>query len=389
MRQRKWTACLTAAVWFAACGCRSEAPTSGRTAQPAKQLDANGTITISADSPKLRQIGIVAVETCEAPEDTVTAPGKVEVNPNRVSRVLMPVPGRVRTVAVKLGDAVAEGQVVLTVESQEANAAVAAYSQAEARLRQARSAQAKIEKDLARARTLFEHRAAAQKEVTAAENDLVQAQAEVQSGEAEVAEARDRLEVLGLRPGVGTREVAVRAPISGKVLDIAVAPGEYRTDTSASLMTVADLNSVWITSNVPEESIRLIEVNEPVDIVLVAYPNETFHGRVTRISDALDPETRTVKVHVEMANPQGRFRPEMFGRISHSHGFRRLPAVPVGAVVLNGQGAFVYRERSRGVFEKVRVRPEGLRNGLYPIAEGLTPGDRVVADGALLLSAAD
>ena len=325
------------------------------------------------------------METREIPEEVVAAPGKVEVNPNRVSRVLMPVPGRVHRVMVGLGDAVAEGQALITLESPEADAAISGMNQVRARHRQRLSAQAKTEKDMARIKLLYEHRAAALKDLINGENDLVQAQSEVQASQAEEEEARKRLEMLGLKPDGSEREVTVRAPIAGRVLEIAVAPGEYRTDTAASLMTVADLSTVWVTSNVPEGSIRLVQVGEPLEIVLVAYPNETFRGRVTRIADVVDPETRTVKVHAELANPQGRFRPEMFGSISHSHGLRRVPVVPASAVIQGGQGPIVYREQATGVFERVKVTVEAARNGFVPVLSGLRGGERVVADGALLL----
>ncbi len=387
MNGRFQMALLSGGLLVLTCGCKTP-PAASRTAGVNLDNGHPDKVVLGPGSPKLRQLRVVAAAVLDVPGEAVTAPGKVEVNPNRVSRVLMPVAGLVRSVDVKLGDAVSEGQVLLTVQSPEAASAFAALSQAEARLRQARSALAKAEKDLARIRSLFEHRAAAQKDVTAAENDLVQAQAEVQSADADVRQADERLQVLGLRAGSGARDVAVRAPIAGKVLEIAVTPGEYRTDTAASLMTIADLSTVWVSSNVPESSIRLIELNEPVDIALVAYPGETFHGRVTRIADSVDPETRTLKVQAELANPHGRFRPEMFGNIFHSHGARKLPAVPSGAVLLNGQGAFVYRELSAGVFEKNAVKLGALLDGYYPVVEGLRPGDRVVADGALLLTLA-
>ncbi len=337
------------------------------------------------DSPKLRQIRTAVVETREIPEEVVAAPGKVEVNPNRVSRVLMPVPGRVRQVMVRLGDAVAEGQALITLESPEAEAAISGMNQVRARHRQRLSSQAKAEKDLVRIKLLHEHRAAALKDLINAENDLVQVQSEVQASQAEAEEAQKRLEMLGLKPDGSEREVTVRAPIAGRVLEIAVAPGEYRTDTAASLMTVADLSTVWVTSNVPEGSIRLVQVGEPLEIVLVAYPNETFRGRVTRIADVVDAETRTVKVHAELANPEGRFRPEMFGSISHSHGLRNVTVVPASAVIQSGQGPIVYREKGTGDFERVKVTVEAARNGFIPVLSGLRGGERVVADGALLL----
>ena len=94
-----------------------------------------------------------------------------------------------------------------------------------------------------------------------------------------------------------------------------VAPGEYRNDTGTPLMTIADLSRVWLASDVPESAIRLIRVGEHVTTTMVAYPGEAFEGRVARIADVLDPQTRTVKVYVDLANPGGRFRPEMFATI--------------------------------------------------------------------------
>ena len=385
MNRRPDTITFLTLLFLSTLGCGSEAVHNGPVSSPAPEASDDNRIVLPPDSPKLQQMRLATVELRQVLEEVVAAPGKVELNPNRVSRVLMPVAGRIRAVLVGLGDAVKEGQPLIGVDSPDANAALAASSQAEAHLRQAASAQSKAEKDLARVKDLYGFRAAALKDVTSAENDLVQAQAGVQSSQADVDQARERLEVLGLKAGGESREVIVRAPISGKVLEVAVAPGEYRTDTAASLMTVADLSTVWITSSVPESSIRLIEVGEPVDVVLAAYPNESFHGRVTRIADTVDAETRTVKVQAELANPSGRFRPEMFGSIRHSHGPRPVPVIPLGAVIQTGQGAVVYREAGKGVFEKTTVTVGTPRDGWVPVLSGLRVGERVVAEGGVLL----
>jgi len=370
-------------------GCRrvqESAPPASADPSSALTLDQNR-VVLPANSPKLRQIRIAPVELKEIALEEVTAPGKLEANPNRISRVVMPVAGRIRQVLVRLGDSVMEGQPVLTIESPEASAATRAHRQAQAQLRQAQSAQAKSEKDLSRVRDLHEHRAAALKDVLSAENDLAQAQSAVDQAQAGVEEALRRLQMLGLGPGAEAREVAAPAPISGKILEIAVAPGEYRNDTSASLMTIADLSTVWVTSNVPESSIRLIEVGERLEIELAAYPGEVFEGRVKRIADTVDPQTRTVKVQAELENRRGRLRPEMFGKIRHSHSSRALPVVPASAVVQGEAGASVFVERHSGEFERIQVRAGETRNGLIPILSGLKAGDRVVVDGAILLKA--
>src|SRR5262249_39717318 len=146
------------------------------------------------------------------------------------------------------------------------------------------------------------------REVLDAQNAVTQAQAALDQAHAVRAQALRRLEILGLKPGALQQRVVVRAPLSGNVLEINVVPGEYRNDPTAAVMTIADLSTVWISSDVPESAIRLIQIGERVEISLVAYPGETFVGRVTRIADTVDQQTRTVKVRAEMNNPQGRFR---------------------------------------------------------------------------------
>jgi len=136
--------------------------------------------------------------------------------------------------------------------------------------------------------------------------------------------------VLGLSPRDFKQQVTVRSPLSGKVLDLSVVTGEYRNDTSAPVMTIADLSTVWVSSQVPETYIRFIQPHEKVEISLVAYPDETFEGRVLQIADTVDPQTRTVKVHAELDNRNGRFRPEMFGSIHHIESTTRMPVVPAG-----------------------------------------------------------
>ena len=347
-----------------------------------------GRVVLPADSPKLLQIRVEAVKAEDVPTDEVEAPGQIEVNPNRVSHVILPVPGRIATVYVKLGDAAAQSQPLLAIESAEADAALSTVLQAEAGVTQAKSALVKAQADYDRASDLFQHNAVAQKEVVSAESALVQARAAVEQAQASLAQAHSRLGILGLKPGQFGQKVVVRAPIAGKVLEMNVVPGEFRNDTTAPVITIADLSTVWVSSDVPESAIRFIRPGERVDIELSAFPEETLHGRVTRIADTVDRQTRTVKVHAELINPEGRFRPEMFGRIRHTEATRWLPVVPPGAIIQSEGQAVVFKELSRGVFEQVPVKPGKPLGSAVPILEGLLPGDRVVVDGVMLLKGA-
>ena len=136
-----------------------------------------GRIKFPENSPQLARIQSAVVETAKVPEVEIIAPGKIEANPTKVSKIVMPVTGRVGQVLVNLGDTVKQGQAILTVDSPDGAAAMSAYRQAEANVAQSKAGVAKADADLQRTRDLYANKAAAQKEVLAAETVLVQSQA--------------------------------------------------------------------------------------------------------------------------------------------------------------------------------------------------------------------
>jgi cobalt-zinc-cadmium efflux system membrane fusion protein len=380
MRQRRWLPVL--GLCLAGCGRDAAAPPA-----PAKAGSGAGTpvIEIPADSPKLAQIRVAEVQLGEVPTDEFTAPGKIEVNPNRVSKVILPVAGRVTDVLVRFGDAVRKDQPLLRIESPEADAAASAYLQAEGGVAQAASALHKAERDLERVQDLFRGDAIAQKEVVAAETAVAQAKAVLQQAQAGLQQAKARLDMLGLDPGAFRQQITVRAPLSGKITEMNVVAGEFRNDLSAPLITIADLSSVWVSADVPESSIRLVKVGERFAVTLSAFPGEVFQSRVARIADSVDPQTRTIEVWAELANPEGRLRPDMFGEVRHIEALHTVPVVPVTAVIQAQKRTIVYRELAKGKFEQTEVRVGKRAGDRMPVLEGLRAGDRVVVDGAMLL----
>jgi membrane fusion protein, heavy metal efflux system len=302
-----------------------------------------------------------------------------------LSHVVLPVAGRIAQVFVKIGDSVQQGQVLLTVESPDVDAALSGLLQAQASVTQAQAGLTKAEADYDRSKDLFEHNAIAKKEVLNQEAALAQAKAALEQAQASEQQARRRLEILGVKPGQIGQHVAVRAPISGKVLEMTVVPGEFRNDLSQPVMTIADLSTVWITSDVPETSIRLIDPGERVDIELGAYPGQVFRGRVTRIADMVDPQTRTVKVHAEIDNRDGKLRPEMFGQIHHVDSTHMVPVVPASAVIQGENQDSVFVELGPGRFRSTPVKVGSRVGDRIVVFHGLAAGSRVVTDGAMLL----
>ncbi len=346
---------------------------------------ARGNRVVLAQSSQLAQIRTALVETAVMPEDEVVVPGKIQIDPNHISRVSLPVAGRIVAVNVRMGDFARSGQPLLRLESPEVESAASDCYRAEAGESQAKAALNKARSDLERTRDLYDHGAAPKKDVLNAEAEVARTEADLKESLAGKQQSRRRLTILGLKPCEFGQQVVVRAPISGKILEISAVPGEYRNDTSAPLITIADLSTVWVAAGVPESSIRLIKPGERVAIELSAYPGEVFQGRVRRVADTVDPVTRSVEVLTELKNPDGRFRPEMYARIHHSHGTRTVPVVPTSAVVRAAGQAWAFVAKSPKEFEKRAVQVGEDPDSKVPVLSGLQGGERVVVDGAMLL----
>jgi cobalt-zinc-cadmium efflux system membrane fusion protein len=372
--------CLAAAL--TGCGHKAEEPEAAKEDEARKST---ALVTLPADSPKLRQIKVEPVQAVEAPTEEVIAAGSLEVNPSRVSRVMLPLAGRVTSVMAALGDKVEQGQPLVAIESPDAETAASLYLQSESACTQARAAVVKTQSDFDRSSDLFAHDAVAKKDVLNAENALAQAKGALSQAEASREQAARRMKLLGLDPGAFGQKVIVRAPISGKILTINVVAGEFRNDTSAPLMTVADLSTLWASSDVPEAYIRFCRIGGSVQVELLAFPGERFQGRVTHIADTLDPQTRTVKVRAELNNSSGRFRPEMYGQIRYTE-IKKLTTVVAERAIYHADGkTVVYVEQAPGRFAQKEITV-GRRVGDKLIVEsGLSPGDRVVVEGVVYL----
>jgi cobalt-zinc-cadmium efflux system membrane fusion protein len=317
--------------------------------------------------------------------DEITAPGAIEPDPTRYARLALPGPGRVSRLLVHAGEQVKQGQTLALIDSPDVDTARAGYIQAEANLVVAKANLSKAESDDARSHDLFDHNAVAQKDVLAADNALAQAKAAVEQAEAVLQQAKSRMAQLGITLSGEQRAASLRSPVSGKVLEISIVPGEYRTDTSAPIITVADLSRVFVVADFPESAMAKLRIGFPLEISVNAYPGETFAARVSRISDVIDPKTRTVKVYAQIENKKERLRPDMFGDVRHVESMTSAVTVPQTAIIEDGEKFLVYVETSPGKFQPRAIQPGSHTGSSVAITSGLQPGERVVVDGVMLL----
>ena len=183
----------------------------------------------------------------------------------------------------------------------------------------------------------------------------------------------------------GVPHVTIYSYASGTVVDRKVAQGQY-VNAGDTLYTVADLNQVWIKADVYEEQLPQIRQGQEVEITAESLPNRTLHGHVDFIEPAANPQTRTVPVHVHVANPEMRLLPGMFVNATFvSRAVQSSIVVPRSAVLDTGTRKIVYLARPNGVFEAREVQVGSATEDLFPVSYGLALGDKVVLNGNFLI----
>jgi cobalt-zinc-cadmium efflux system membrane fusion protein len=355
----------------------ARAPGYFATASPAAEkvqllIRSGDTVTVPEGSALRTKLAIEPVAEKEIRRDLVL-PAVVEADPSHLIKVAPPLAGRVTQLKVQLGERVQAGQPLVVIDSPDLAAAYSDYDRATVLL-------ALAQKNRDRQRGLEKVGGAALKDLQQAETDYVTAEVEFQRATA-------HLKQIGVDPDTAnkSRTVTVVAPMAGSVIDLGVAPGEYWNDATASLMTVADLSTVWVTASVPESNTALVAKGQAVDVVFAAYSGEVFKGQVLFVSDVVDPDTRRTKVRIAFDNPATRLRPGMFANVSFHAPSQSLPAVPTSALVLKDDASQVFVETAPWTFQARSVDIGFQQGDEAVLTSGVKAGDRVVVKGGVLL----
>ena len=239
------------------------------------------------------------------------------------------------------------------------------------------------------ATALDEYRLAEQNRNQLGQSDDVYAH---QQADALVTASQRKLELWGISgkqisapQTSGIPHVTLYAYAAGTVVDRKVTQGQY-VNAGDTLFTVADLSQVWIKADVYEEQLPQIRAGQQVDITAESLPNRTLHGHVDFIEPSANPQTRTVPVHVHVANPGMNLLPGMFVNANFlSRGAQATIVVPRSAVLDTGTRKIVYLARPDGVFEAREVQVGAPTEDLFPVSGGLALGDQVVLNGNFLI----
>jgi cobalt-zinc-cadmium efflux system membrane fusion protein len=305
----------------------------------------------------------------EAVQNELKLTGKITYNEEKVIKIFPLLGGTAQSVKVELGDYVKAGQVLAIINSSE----VATLEQ---------------EKIAADAGVII-----AKKNVDAMEEmntagvnsqkDLLLAQKEYEKAVAE----QKRISTLYGIYNISNSEYVIKSPISGYVVEKKINQNmQIRSDNTDNLFTISGLEDVWVSANVYESDIDKIKEGYEADVTTLTYNGKIFKGKVDKVYNVLDPESKVMKIRIKLPNPGIDLKPEMFANVTIRYKENlSLPAVPSESVVFDDSKNFVVVYKSRTDIDARPIKIYKTVNGITYLSEGLQAGEVIVSKYHLLI----
>ncbi len=309
---------------------------------------------------------------------TLRLSGQVSYNGFKTTPVISAVGGPVSRVLAFPGQHVSVGAPLLEVASPDFSLLRATYLKA-------KDTYDVANKNYQRAEDLYAHHAIAEADLLAADSAKNQAQADLTASE-------QSLRILGIThleqvaDASPVAEIPVLAPISGEVVDRECSPGQLLQAGGTQCFTISDMTTVWVLVNVYQNQLSYVHSGDQVSVQTDAYPT-VFHGRISYIAPAVDPNTRTLQARIVTENPEEKLKNQMYVTATVVAGtIRNAITVPVASVLRNTENQpFVYVQTGPTDFSRRMVDVGETQDGQTEILSGLSPGEKVVADGSLFL----
>jgi cobalt-zinc-cadmium efflux system membrane fusion protein len=378
-----WCVAMATVIAVAHLSCQPKQDDAPKPSPPMAQSSAQpGVIELPDGSPALAGIQTERVGVRPIRMSFKAQGGKILANEDRLAHLSARVPGRIVAVYANLGDRVKSGDRLLLLDSP-------SFGEAQLRFRKARTAMRVIEKALDRAQALLDQGAIGAVEYQRREADYENAKADLR-------EAEEKLHMLGMTeleiqrlagkelPHAEVAQIFLRAPFAGEVIERNATIGEV-VDPNKTLFAVADLSTVWVRADFPEQQAGRLQTGLGVEVRVSAYSEVVFHGVVTYVGAVIDPATRTVTVRSKIPNPDRRLRPEMFADVTLHAEEQPVLAVSRAAAQQVGNRTMVFVVRGPRRFELREVKIRVSSSDYVEIESGLEEGDEVVTEGSYAL----
>jgi membrane fusion protein, heavy metal efflux system len=374
---------IGAAIVFAAAlaGCSGEHSASQMTSYSSQASKSSTPQLFTIPEDQVSHVQVVTIAPGKITR-TLRLTGAVAYNAFKTTPVITQVGGPVSRILVVPGDHVRQGQPMLEVSSPDYSQLLDTYLKANDSFRLA-------DKNYDRAKDLYDHHAIAERDLQQAESDRNQAQADINAAE-------QGMKILGIKnpeeleKGPSSAQIPVIAPMNGEVVERLVAPGQVMQAGQTQAFTISDMSTVWVLANVYQADLANVKNGDDVTVTTDAYP-DTFHGKISYVSAALDPNTRTLQARVVVDNPGEKLKRDMYCTVTVTAGvIANAISVPDSSVLRDDENQpFVYVAEGSNQFGRRSVEIGDSQNGRTQILKGLSLGDKVVGDGSLFLQFAN
>ncbi|MBS1569357.1 MAG: efflux RND transporter periplasmic adaptor subunit [Bacteroidetes bacterium] len=296
-------------------------------------------------------------------EGVIDLNGRISADENRMASVFAIMSGQVVSVNAELGDHVNKGQELAEIRSSE-------VADLERELIDARGEKDVAQKNLATKEDLF-------KSQLLSEPELVEARYQLEKANAQLKRMN---EIFSIYTFDSASRYVLRAPMSGYIIAKSIARDvTLPADQQAPVFTIAELDEVWVLADVYESDIPRVKEGMDAEVTTLSYPGKVLHGKVDRIFNMLDPDTRTMRIRITLSNPGVLLKPEMVARVRLS--FQEndsLPSIPAGAVITDGGKQYVMVFKDRYNITTREITPERTTGNTTWITDGLKPGEVII-----------
>ncbi|MEI8278125.1 MAG: efflux RND transporter periplasmic adaptor subunit [Bacteroidota bacterium] len=320
----------------------------------------------------MHMISIDTVHNCNI-GDEVTLSGEVSFNENNIVKIYPRNSGQVVDAKVSLGDKVSKGQVLATVKSADIAGNYSDLSSANADVSIAKRAMENTE-------SLFKNGISSEREYNEAKQNYQKALS-----------ARNKIQsVLNINGGSKTTEggqYVLIAPMDGYIVEKKITAGSFiRADMGDYLFTISNLKNVWVYANVYEADIQKVKEGYPVSVTTLAYPDKIFQGKIDKVSEVLDPQSKAMRVRVTLSNDELLLKPDMFARVivNNEEGSRSL-CIPTSALISQDGKNFVVVYNSKDNVKIAEVNILKTVGAKTYIKDGVSELQKVVTKNQLLI----
>jgi cobalt-zinc-cadmium efflux system membrane fusion protein len=305
-------------------------------------------------------------------DDALKLSGEVSFNENKVFRVFPVSSGQVTSVQVSLGDYVHAGQTLAVIKSADIAGVYADLSSAGS--------------DIAIAKRELDNQEHLFKAGIASEKEYIEAKQTYQKAVSNANKIRSQISINGGGRTSANGTYIVTAPKSGYVVEKTINPGQFiRNDNGQNLFTIGDTKDVWIWANVYESDIARVKEGYTAVVSTLAYPDSLFVGKVDKVNQILDPQTKVMKIRIVLPNNNGQLKPEMFANILiENTQSKKTNVIPSASLVSENGKTFVvvYHDKCNLQIKEVQVL-KTAGSAVY-LKSGLEKGEKVLSNQALL-----